>query len=79
MDDKDLEERLLQQADDSEKAGHSEWSDTMRKAASRIFIMHYRLHRILEAPLDTLSDNKALREIIRQAKLGLATTTEPTK
>ena len=73
MDDAGLQKLLLQQADEIEKAGYSGWGNTMREAAGRISAMRYRLHRILEAPQDTLSDGKALREIVRQARLGLAT------
>jgi hypothetical protein len=39
--------------------------------AAEIERLKLRLKNILEAPSETLSDSKALKEMVRQAKLGL--------
>ena len=43
----------------------------IRQQTAEIDRLKLRLKNILEAPSETLSDGKALKEMVRQAKLGL--------
>jgi hypothetical protein len=45
--------------------------DALRARLAEIDRLKLRLKNILEAPSETLSDGKALKEMVRQAKLGL--------
>ena len=54
----------------SEQAARAAYAECVRLQA-KIDAMEKRLRLILEEPENTLSNSKALREVIRQAKLAL--------